>query len=187
MTTARKANPLSQEGFKFSLATGTHGGVQVVGEIKQEAMVNLVALRTLTRDINLKSYLLGLSLVALTYRDQECFNLREGCLLRAATSKDFEGEWRLVRFNSTEEPVSIEHQVALAYAQAAKPNFHLDADVPDQFDKATAEAWLKIEKKRRKTIAKTKHPSNAVADEATTTKKKGRQKESNPEQREEST
>jgi CRISPR-associated protein Csb1 len=26
-----KANPLSQEGFKYSLATGTHGGVQVMG------------------------------------------------------------------------------------------------------------------------------------------------------------
>jgi CRISPR-associated protein Csb1 len=180
-----KNNPLSQEGFKFSLATGTHGGVQVAGEIKQEAMVNLVALRTLTTDITLKRYLLGLSLVAITYRDQQCFNLREGCLLRAATERDYEGEWRVVRFDSSEEPISIKHQAALEYAQAAKGNFSFDADVQDQFDKATADAWLKIEKKRRKTIAKTKHPAKAVADEAATRKRKGKQKEATPDQTEE--
>ncbi len=161
-----KNNPLSQEGFKFSLATGTHGGVQVAGEIKQEAMVNLVALRTLTTDINLKRYLLGLSLVALTYRDQQCFNLREGCLLRAATQKDYDGEWRMVRFDSSEEPIGINHHAALEYAQAAKGNFAVDTGERDVFDKATVDAWLKIEKKRRKTIAKTKHPAKAVADQA---------------------
>src|SRR5439155_2584896 len=68
----------SQEGFKYSLATGTHGGVQVMGDIRQEAIINLVVLRTLTADLSLKRYLLGLSLVALSYRDQQCFNLREG-------------------------------------------------------------------------------------------------------------
>ncbi len=180
-----KSNPLSQEGFKFSLATGTHGGVQVAGEIKQEAMVNLVALRTLTPDINLKRYLLGLSLVALSYRDQQCFNLREGCLLRAASQKDYEGDWRVIRFDSSEEPVSIKHQDALDYAQAAKGNFAFDAVPPDEFDKATADAWLKIEKKRRKTIAKTKHPAKGVADEAAAPQKKGKQKEPTPDQSEE--
>jgi CRISPR-associated protein Csb1 len=181
-----KNNPLSQEGFKFSLATGTHGGVQVAGEIKQEAMVNLVALRTLTTDINLKRYLLGLSLVALSYRDQQCFNLREGCLLRAATPNDYEGVWRVVRFDSSEETISIRHQDALEYIQKAKGNFPFDANVQDEFDKATADAWLKIEKKRRKTVAKTKHPARGVADEAAATKKKAKQKEPTPEQSEES-
>ena len=70
-----KKNPLSQEGFKYSLATATDGGVLVRGEIRQEAIINLVALRTLTDDMRLKRYLLGLSLVAISYRNQQCFNL----------------------------------------------------------------------------------------------------------------
>jgi len=36
-----KANALSQEGFKYSLATGTHGGVQVLGDIRQEAIIRV--------------------------------------------------------------------------------------------------------------------------------------------------
>src|SRR5437870_527892 len=96
-----KNNPLSQEGFKYSLATGTHGGVLVRGDIRQEAIINLVALRTLTADINLKRYLLGLALVALSYRDQQCFNLREGCLLRAASKDDYDGIWKSINFDST--------------------------------------------------------------------------------------
>jgi len=173
-----KNNPLSQEGFKFSLATGTHGGVQVAGEIKQEAMVNLVALRTLTPDMTLKRYLLGLALVALSFRDQQCFNLREGCLLRAATKSDFEGEWRTVYIDSSEEVISIKHDDLLEYAQAAKAEFQAGPDVfTDQFDEATADAWLKIEKKKRKTAAKTKHPAKAVADEAAAAKSPGKQKD----------
>lgn len=117
-----KANPLSQEGFKYSLATGTHGGVKVEEEIRQEAIINLVALRTLTEDLNLKRYLLALALVALSYRDQQCFNLREGCLLRAATKDDFDGKWKSVNFDSTENPENISHETALAYAQSAIRN-----------------------------------------------------------------
>jgi CRISPR-associated protein Csb1 len=181
-----KNNPLSQEGFKFSLATGTHGGVQVAGEIKQEALLNLVALRTLTTDMNFKRYLLGLSLVALSYRDQQCYNLREGCLLRAATQQDHEGHWRTVGFDSSEQSISIKHEDALKYAQTAKGQIAFDANVNDEFDKATADAWLKIEKKRRKTIAKTKHPAKGVSDEAAVAKKKAKKNELTADESEES-
>jgi CRISPR-associated protein Csb1 len=174
-----KNNPLSQEGFKFSLATGTHGGVQVAGEIQQEALINLVALRTLTSDINLKRYLLGLALVALSYRDQQCFNLREGCLLRAASQEDYEGEWKVVHFDASQHAITINHDDALRFATAAVQNFPLEPVEPDQFDKETADAWLKIEKKKRKTVAKTKHPAKGVADEAAAAaKKKEKRKES---------
>ena len=113
-----KNNPLSQEGFKYSLATGTHGGVQVKGDIQQEAIINLVALRTLTNHQALRRYLLGLSLVALSYRDQTTFNLREGCLLCAETPADLDGTWKLVDFNGMDRRVPVTHDVALAYAQA---------------------------------------------------------------------
>lgn len=161
-----KNNPLSQEGFKYSLATETHGGVLVRGDIRQEAIINLVALRTLTTDILLKRYLLGLALVALSYRDQECFNLREGCLLRAARPNDYDGTWKSVTFSGTEDTETISHDVALAYAQDAAKGMTLDSPEANAFDKELAEAWLKIEKKKRKTLAKTKHPAQAVADEA---------------------
>jgi CRISPR-associated protein Csb1 len=161
-----KTNPLSQEGFKYSLATETHGGVLVHGDIRQEAVINLVALRTMTADMNLKRYLLGLTLVALSYRDQQCFNLREGCLLRAASQGDYDGTWRSVNFNGTENTETMTHDIAAAYAQAAFQHMTFDQHALDTFDKETAEAWLKIDKKKRKTLAKAKHPTQAVADEA---------------------
>lgn len=176
-----KNNPLSQEGFKYSLATETHGGVLVRGDIRQEAIINLVALRTLTADMALKRYLLGLALVALSYRDQQCFNLREGCLLCAASPNDYDGTWKRVNFNGTENTETIGHDIALAFAQSAVQNMTFDVPEPDQFDKNTAEAWLKIEKKKRKTLAKTKHPAQAVADEAkAATKQKNKEGKSGP-------
>jgi CRISPR-associated protein Csb1 len=171
-----KNNPLSQEGFKYSLATGTHGGVQVKGEIRQEAMVNLVALRTLADAINLKRYLLGLALVALSFRDQTSFNLREGCLLKAATPEDFDGKWKSVNFDGTEADVDLTHLQACEYAQLAVQNVPLKAVKPSQFDRATVEAWLKIEKKKRKTLAKKKYPAQAVVDEALAATKKNKKK-----------
>jgi CRISPR-associated protein Csb1 len=168
-----KDNPLSQEGFKYSLATGTHGGVLVKGEIVQEALINLVALRMLTNDLQAKRYLLSLALVALSYRDQQGFNLREGCLLAAETKNDFDGAWKAVNFDGTEKQEHITHDGALAYAQGAAEEFKVENPPPDEFDQNTADSWLGIEKKKRKTLAKTKHPAKAVADEeAAATKKK---------------
>lgn len=132
-----KTNPLSQEGFKYSLATETHGGVLVRGDMRQEATINLVALRTLTADMNLKRYLLALALVALSYRDQECFNLREGCLLRAASPRDYDGTWKSVTFSGKENTETVAHDIALAFAQVAVQNVTFDALEPDQFDKNT--------------------------------------------------
>jgi CRISPR-associated protein Csb1 len=175
-----KTNPLSQEGFKYALSPKSHGGVQVMGDIQQEAIINLVALRTLSADLNLKRYLLGLALVALSYRDQKCFNLREGCLLRAASKEEFDGKWKSVNFDSTENSEVIPHKIALAYAQAAVQSITFDTQEPDNFDKETAGAWLTIEKKKRKTLAKTKHPAKAVADEAAAALKK-RDKANKPE------
>jgi len=174
-----KNNPLSQEGFKYSLATGTHGGVLVNGEIRQEAIINLVALRTLTADITLRRYLLGLALVALSYRDQQCFNLREGCLLRAATQDDYNGTWKSVGFDGTETFETIDHLMALNYATSAAQNMRFDTPESDEFDKETAEAWLKIEKKKRKMLAKTKHPKKAVVDESSAAARK-KDQDTNP-------
>jgi CRISPR-associated protein Csb1 len=164
-----KNNSLSQEGFKFSLATKTHGGVLVKGGIQQEAIVNLVALRTLSADRDAKRYLLGLAFVALSYRDQDGFNLREGCLLCAASKEDFDGRWRVVSFDGTGDDVALKgftHHEALQYAQAAAGRMKIEQPNPDEFDKETAEGWLGMDKKKRKVLAKSKHPARAIADEA---------------------
>jgi hypothetical protein len=99
----------------------------------------------------------------LSYRDQQCFNLREGCLLRAASKDDFDGRWKTVNFDGTESPVEIKHDLALAYAQSAVRNMVFDTPEPDEFDKETAEAWLGIGKKERKNLAKKMHPTQALA------------------------
>jgi len=164
-----KDNPLSQEGFKYSLATATHGGVLVKGGIKQEAIINLVALRTLSSDLPTKRYLLGLALVALSYRDQEAFNLREGCLLCAASTEDLQGIWKVVKFDSTEDTEMLKgftHEAALAFANETIEAIRIEELPSDDFDKETAEKWLAIEKKKRKSLAKAKHPARAIADEA---------------------
>lgn len=170
-----KANPLSQEGFKYSLATNTHGGVLVKGEIQQEAVVNLVALRTLTEDISTKRYLLGLALVALSYTHQEGFNLREGCLLCAATKPDYHGRWKVVSFDGNEDEEtfkSFTHDEALTFAQAAAQQVGIEQPQPDVFDDQTAKKWLAIDRKRRKVLAKAKHPKHAIADEEAAAAKK---------------
>jgi CRISPR-associated protein Csb1 len=170
-----KNNALSEQGFKFSLATKTHGGVQVQGDIQQEAIINLVALRTLSLDLLTKRYLLGLALVALSYRDQEGFNLREGCLLCAATKEDFDGSWKIVKFDSTEDTAALKdftHEQALAYAEKTVTDMKIEQVPPDKFDTETAEKWLAMDKKKRKLLAKTKHPARAIADEAATAAKR---------------
>ena len=175
-----KNNPLSQEGFKYSLASGTHGGILVRGDIRQEAIINLVALRTVTTERDLKRYLLGLALVALSYRDQQCFNLREGCLLRAASEKDYNGTWKSVNFDSTEKIETIDHDSAIAYAKLAASLIKFDDLATIEFDKDTAEGWLKIEKKKRKALAKTKHPAKALADDAEAAKAKKKDAKTDP-------
>ncbi|HWB84103.1 MAG TPA: type I-U CRISPR-associated RAMP protein Csb1/Cas7u [Bryobacteraceae bacterium] len=163
-----KNNPLSEQGFKYSLAPETHGGVLVKGDICQEAVINLVALRSLSNDRPTQRYLLGLALVALSYRDQEGFNLREGCLLCAASTEDFDGKWTVVKFDSTKDETALKgftHELALAFAQSTAKDVPIDQPSPDTFDSDTAEAWLKLKKEKRKVLAKSKHPARAIADE----------------------
>jgi hypothetical protein len=151
----------------------------VKGGIHQEAVINLVALRVLSTDIAIKRYLLGLALVALSYRDQNGLNLREGCLLCTATKADFGGDWRVVFFDGTEVCAtddlsmfkSFTHEKALAFAlETIKPGIGVTISNPesDAFDKETADRWLVLDKKKRKALAKTMHPARAIADEAAT-------------------
>lgn len=92
--------------------------------------------------------------------------LRMGCSMHATAQA-------LVRASVLEKD-PLGHDIAFAYTQAAVQNIKFDNLDSIEFDNETAEAWLKIEKKKRKTLAKTKHPAKAVADEAEAAKQKNR-------------
>lgn len=153
-------NPLSQEGFRHSPAAAAHGGVIVLGEIRRDVSVNLVALRTLgvarrekerpeeykERITKLRRYILGLSLVAVTARDAQQLNLREGCLLRIATSS----AWRAIPFHGEAMEVDIAPTEALAFARSAAKDFDPPKiERPFVFDGRKAEKWLRLSKDER--------------------------------------
>ena len=153
-------NPLSQEGFRDNPATGKHGGIDVKGEIRREAIINLAALRSLgveqrenetaedtyERTLKLRRYILGLSFVSLTHRSDQMFNLREGCLLRIAKP----AVWKLVPFEGEEHPVSIESAIAYSYANETADSFGVQQfDGPFVFDKRIANKWLSKKKEDR--------------------------------------
>lgn len=156
-------NPLSQEGFRDNPATGTHGGVEVRGEIRRDAIINLVALRNLGvvstngdisedldhRTLELRRYILGLSLVALTLRNAQMFNLREGCLLRVSEPDT----WEVKLFEGAGVPIAISHDVALAYATETANAFGVQSfDQPFEFDKKKANEWMSKDEKQRDTL-----------------------------------
>lgn len=157
-----KENPLSQEGFKHSPASGSHGGVRVTGKLQMEAAINLVVLRSLSSDPKQRQYLLALSLVALTYEDPTAFNLREGCLLRPVNKDCI---WNEVHIDKTKDKTTtITHTQATNYATlcTAQDEFKVESGRPVEFDTTTAEAWIAKPKQERKKLAKKGHPSEVI-------------------------
>ncbi len=152
-------NPLSQEGFHDNPATRKHGGVEVLGEIRRDVSLNLVALRSLgvrpnpkekaevaERTLKLRRYVLGLALVALTHRDDQMFNLREGCLLRIAKSSS----WKAVPFEGDAKDISIDSGGAFQFADATVGDFRVQQfEKSFVFDKKKAEGWLGLKKDDR--------------------------------------
>jgi CRISPR-associated protein Csb1 len=158
-----KDNQLSQEGFKHSPASGSHGGVRVTGSLQQEALINLVVLRSVCQDIIHRRYLLALALVAMSYEDPAAFNLREGCLLRPAVATP---DWKEVWIDKSKDTsFEMSHATAFKFAELStgKGGFKVDQPaLPADFDTATAEAWVAKSKKDRKKTSKKMHPSEAV-------------------------
>lgn len=107
------------------------GGIIVRGEIRREAILNLVSVRTLgvpddkmgldpKKTLSVRRYILGLTLTALT--KPVAHNLRQGCLLVADGGKP--AEWKLVDFNGKREAFVLSHEDALSYAQQAVIEFN---------------------------------------------------------------
>lgn len=138
-------------------AVKTHGGVEVHGGIRRDAMVNLVALRSLAApsgeekdNLKLRRYILGLALVAFT-ADQDGF-LREGCHVVPDTDKP--AEWSLVKHDGskTDPPASLSDQ-AKAYAEAAADSFEVErGTITATFAPKIANDVLNLPKDTRKKV-----------------------------------
>jgi CRISPR-associated protein Csb1 len=116
---------MAELGLSHAPAPWTHGGIQVLGDIRRDATVNLSALRALAAKPNgdntlkLRRYILGLSLVSFTASQET--SLREGCQLVCDAGR--QPEWQLVKHDGTRSPFSLPHAVALQYAQQAATQF----------------------------------------------------------------
>jgi len=147
---------MSGLGLSHVPATWTHGGVQVVGEIRRDAVLNLVALRTLgtgkdgngpdARTLRLRRYILGLSLVSITAPAET--SLREGCQLVPDTNRP--AEWQAVRHDGKRETLSLSHNDAITYAREAAAGFVVGRSIETTFNTTGAKEALGQSKDERK-------------------------------------
>lgn len=130
-----KLEKASTEGMAEVPAHGL-GGVQVRGGICRRGSLNLVTLRGLTASDaeatkKLQRYILGLALVALTYHDGKCLNLRQGCQL--VLDKERKARRWTVMADGKDNDFSLTVEDALAYAVAAAEAFGVGQNVTDTF------------------------------------------------------
>jgi CRISPR-associated protein Csb1 len=133
----------SELGFRHAPAAGTPGGILVRGEIRRDATLSLVGLRSLgpkgpTGDA-LRRYVLGLALVAITH--DRPHDLRQGCLL--VSNPDRPVEWEMVGNDGTRTRVEPDSKAALAFAQAAVKEFGIGESRTVEFDRSAANAAIK--------------------------------------------
>lgn len=162
----KQQDAMSQLGLSHAPAPWTHGGIQVTGEIRRDATVNLVAVRTLgagTQDdeavLKLRRYILGLSLVAFT-APQESF-LREGCQLVPDGGK--KAEWKKVHHDGKRDPVVLSPDDAKAYADAAATAFVVGKNSQQiEFSAEIASEALGQDKKQRKASRREKRSASVA-------------------------
>jgi CRISPR-associated protein Csb1 len=143
-------NKFSTEGMAEVPATFQHGGIQAHSGICRDASLNLCTLRDIVstndeKTLALQRYILGLSLVALTYFDGKTLNLRQGCQLVGVPEKPMTRT--LVNADGTEKPFEMTRESAITYAVEAAKAFGVGPDHPDvQFNAKTAKESLKKDK-----------------------------------------
>lgn len=151
--TALKA--YSERGFRHVPASATHGGVIAKGEIRRQVTLQLAALRLLRGATDeetkkLRSYLLGIALVAFT-RPAVGF-LRQGCNL--VLDGDRAPESKLVFPDGRREDAGITHATALAFAKRTAAAFGVGESRTVAFDNALARAETTGEGKKKRTPKK---------------------------------
>ena len=172
----QQQDAMSELGFSHAPAAWTHGGVTVLGDMRRDASLNLVALRTLGAGrqnvqpaadatdsmLKLRRYILGLALVSLT-APQDSF-LREGCQLVPDTNQP--AGWSVVKHDGVRSERKITHGDALAFAIAAASAFGVGANKKGKFDASLAKAELGQTSEARKTARRRSRAGGATQGEA---------------------
>ncbi|MGH7134177.1 MAG: type I-G CRISPR-associated RAMP protein Csb1/Cas7g [Pirellulales bacterium] len=144
-----KKNPLAKRGFVHNPASASHGGVIADGGVRRDAILALAALRLLhagqdrDKTLALRRYVLGLALVAFTYRPGGY--LRQGCLLVLDPEKAEENDFVEVYSSGKRSPATISHDAALTYAEIVASKFGVGADRTEHFEKKLAKDDVKPE------------------------------------------
>lgn len=147
----------AEEGLVHNPASWSHGGVQVLGEIRRDVLCNVAELRlvrgtTPEETWKLRRYLLGLSLVAFTAFPET--NLREGCELVLDPERPPIAEE--VYRDGRRQQLVLSHQEALDYARAAAQEFGVPPEpVFAQFNAGKVVEALKKSKEERKKAGRT--------------------------------
>jgi len=180
--------PKAELGLAHVPAVKTHGGIEVYGGIRRDAMINLVALRSLSvtphededpvdkaeRELQLRRYILGLALIVLA-EPQEGY-LREGCHLVPDDTKP--AEWSLVKHDDTkDDPPALKQNSVKSFAdEAAKAFVVAQGPITATFDQTLANDVLNLSKDDRKKVLR-QGPVNKEAIEQVkggTTKKRSK-------------
>jgi CRISPR-associated protein Csb1 len=145
--TQKQKDPLSEAGF-LPAPSLTHGGVVVRGDIVRTTVLNLTALRALGGTVDLRRYILGLTLIA-ALAPADLF-LRQGCLLVRDASRPVES--KLVYRDGRQEDFADAAGAAEAFAEAAAQKFGVGESRVVDFDPKLAKAVLegRAEKKAKK-------------------------------------
>lgn len=173
--------PKAELGLAHVPAAWVHGGVQVVGEIHRDAILNLTALRAIAcadKDsvLTLRRYLFGLALVSFT-APLNTF-LREGCELVLDPKRA--AEWKAVKHNGERDDLTVTHDQALAFAKEAAAKFGVsDLKEPAVFDLGLASAVMALNEQDRKKLLK-QGPVTKEAIEELKKKPKGKGKNKEP-------
>ncbi len=155
--------PKAELGLAHVPAAWTHGGVQVLGEIRRDAILKLATIRTLAgldkdASLRLRRYVLGLALVSFTAPAETC--LREGCELVPDPERHI--EWKLVKHDGTKADAAITHDQALSFASEAAKKFGVHEAAkefeggvrPVVFDSGLAKDVMALKEEDRKKLLK---------------------------------
>lgn len=133
----------------------THGGIRVKGEIRRDAALNVVAIRSLASGpdneigtLSLRRYVLGLALVGLTF--EQDFSLREGCQL--IPDKGRPPEWKIILHDGTRKDIVLTHRESIEYARKAAEQFGIGQDATGEFEAMLARKIQELPEKDRKAL-----------------------------------
>jgi len=153
VTTDKGDVRLSEVGMDGAPSTFQLGGIEALGGICRDASLNLCTLRdiestSMENTRKLQRYVLGLSLVAITYLDGKVLNLRQGCQLVAIQDKPMNRV--TINADGTEAVFEIDAKSALRYAAKVAADFIVGPDRVDvSFDAKAAKADRKKPKKAK--------------------------------------